>query len=42
MRLQYVAVVLVIGGCLGLSYSPADGDQQDHQPALDPARRSLR
>ena len=26
--LQYAAVVLVIGGCLGLSYSPADGGQR--------------
>ena len=26
--LQYAAVTLVIGGCLGLSYSPADGDSK--------------
>ena len=26
--LQYLAVALVIGGCLGLSYTPADGDSQ--------------
>lgn len=26
--LQYVAVTLVIGGCLGLSYAPAAGDSQ--------------
>ena len=26
MRVQYAAVTLVIGGCLGLSYSPPDAD----------------
>jgi bacterial/archaeal transporter family protein len=31
--LQYAAVVLVIGGCLGLSYAPADG------PATSTSRR---